>query len=555
MHSKILFTLSLFLLNASFRYKSEIPHRIVLKTGKISITEYELEKNLDLFLADYTREKGSRPNRTAIANWINSFIDRTYFLADACNKGYDTAAEVNKWVASMAHYVVSKPGGLLIEKMSAGITVSEQELRAALQKYAKRVHISYLKFADYNTAISFLHGNFELTDRKLFQQAFEEHSGCALFSARDVVQWPFLSRGEKEAEILDLKKNELSPLLSLADGFYLVRADSVEEIPVSLQTDSVKNKLRKVLQQHKMQQLQEAYGEEVIAKAQIKFNAPVRAQLTGYLKQRQFNKNEYNAGDQPVLFWFKCGDTVQAVTTTRFMNYYNTLPLRKEMAQEDALPYYAGAFVYDQYAWYKAEAYGITRSLQFRLDENNYRNNVMWARYESKEMKTGITVSEEEVRNKYGSVKDSFICATDVVISAFSFNDRRAAISAMRNIRTGHAGEKGSGMQPVYTHASINYKEELFSDSIRHVVFSMKKPGLVMPFSFQGKFVVIIKESEQGRRMAGLPEVRPQLVKMILAEKLAAKEKDCLLRLKKLFTSINTIDYQKYFNTLPGKKG
>lgn len=554
MYGQIVFTLSLFLLNALFNYKSEAPDRVVLKTGKISITEYELEKNLGLFLSDFTRENGHRPADSAIANWINSFADRTYFLADACNKGYDTAAEVNKWVVSMAHYVISKPDGLLSEKMTAGLTVSEQELRSALQKHAKRVHFSYLKFAEYNTAIGFLHGNFELNDIKLFQQAFDAHSDYQIIAGRDVVQWPFLNRGEREEEILSLKENQLSPLLSLADGFYLVRADSVEVMPVSLQTDSIKNKILKILQQHKIQQLQEQYREEVIAKAQIKINAPVWAELTGYLNLRQF-KNEYKPGDRPVLFWFKCGDTVQPVTTTRFMNYYSTLPLRKEMVQEDALQFYAEAFVYDQYAWYKAEAYGITRSLQFRLDENNYRNNVMWAHYENKEMKTGIAVSEDEVCNKYESIKDGLTRATDVVISAFSFTGREAAIKALMNIRTGKAGEKSSGMQPVYVHKNFNYREALFSDSIKNVVFSMKARGLVMPFFYDEKFVVIIKEAEHGSRMASLPEVKPQLIKIISAEKLAAKEKDHLLRLKKLFTSVNTIGYQKYFHTLPGKKG
>lgn len=422
MYRNILFTFSCLLLNASFYNKSETPCQVVLQTGKISITEYELEKNFHLFLSDFTREKGARPTDSAIANWIHAFIDRTYFLADACNKGYDTAADVNKWVESMAHYVVSKPDGLLSKQL---------------------------------------------------------------------------------------------------------------------------------------QQEQAGFAASVKAQSQITINTPVWAKLISYLKQAATSQsnNEYTAGDPFVLFWYKRGDTVQPVTTTRFMKYYNTLPLRKEMVQEEALHYYANEFVYDQYAWDKAEADGITRSWQFRLDENNYRNNVMWARYENIEMRSGITVSEEELRNRYEADKDSFNLATDVVVSAYSFNNRQEAISAIINIRTGKTSEMGSGLQPVYTHKSIHYREALFSDSIRNVVFSMKRPGFVMSFSYNGKFVIIIKEAEQGRRVANLPEVRLQLIKVISAEKLAEKEKEELQRLKKLFTSTNTIDYQKYFHTLPGKKG
>jgi hypothetical protein len=96
MHYKILLNLSLVFLGISFCFKSDVSGSIILHIGKVTITEYELEKNLELFRSDLTREKKRTPSDSDVINWINTFIDRTYFLADACDKGYDTAAEVTK---------------------------------------------------------------------------------------------------------------------------------------------------------------------------------------------------------------------------------------------------------------------------------------------------------------------------------------------------------------------------------------------------------------------------------------------------------------------------
>jgi hypothetical protein len=52
-----------------------------------------------------------------------------------------------------------------------------------------------------------------------------------------------------------------------------------------------------------------------------------------------------------------------------------------------------------------------------------------------------------------------------------------------------------------------------------------------------------------------LQEVYQVLKKKMTAEKLAEKERNCLLRLKKIYTAINTIDYQKYLTTPTDKKG
>jgi hypothetical protein len=422
MHYKILLNLSLVFLGISFCFKSDVSGSIILHIGKVTITEYELEKNLELFRSDLTREKKRTPSDSDVINWINTFIDRTYFLADACDKGYDTAAEVTKWVESMAHYVVSKPDGLL-------------------QK---------------------------------------------------------------------------------------IQPDFRENITV------------------------------VKTQAQINTSTAAFRVVENYLKQntiRQFDKNKFDTIGRQMLFTYKRADTLQYVETSRFMDYYNTLPLRQEIGNTATLQYYLESFVYDQYAWRQAVAYGITSDLKFLLDKNNYRNNVMWAAYELKELKAGVAVTDEEVRTRYAAIKESFTAATNVVISAFMFDDKRSAIMAMMLMEPAKPVLNNNTQQPLFLHKSFDYSDDLFTDSIRSVVFATKANGLLMPFPFNGKFIVVKKESASGSRTMSLQEVYQVLKKKMTAEKLAEKERDCLLRLKKIYTAINTIDYQKYLTTPTDKKG
>lgn len=422
MCSKIIITLSIFLLVTSFYHYSKVSDKVILEVGKIAITEYELEKNIDLFLSDLHRQKNKTPADHDIAAFINSFTDRAYFLADACEKGYDTAAEISKWVESMAHYVVSNPRGLLIEKMKA-------------------------------------------------------------------------------------------------------------------------------------QGVQTKYFDTVIAQAKIKCNAAAMTVLEGHLKNRPIRRFDQNEMARTHLFSYSQKNTELHITIGEFMEYYNTLPLSKEITTMAELQSYINSFVYDRYAWAEAGELGITKEMKFVLDKNNYRNDVMWAAYEKKELKAGITVTGDELHRQFESVKDSISRATDVVVSAFLFRDKRTAMMAIMNINTGNLAPIDNNLHPDYSHKVVNYKQAFFSDSIKYAVFAMKGNGVMLPVAFDGNFIVIRKESEHGRRSITLDEVQHDLVTQITAEKLSYTKAWRLEQLKKNYTLTNKIDYQKYIKRSPDKKG
>ncbi|HSC39498.1 MAG TPA: hypothetical protein VLD19_16555, partial [Chitinophagaceae bacterium] len=359
--------------------------RIVLRISKVCVTEYELEKNLAFFSDDFVHKNGYSPAAPDITNWIQSFIDRTYFLADAYEKGYDTLSELNGWVQSMEHYVISQKGGLLDQKMDSAV---------------------------------------KAPDKPAMQAA---------------------------------------------------RYDQVKK------------------------------------EAQIKINPDVLPVLEIYLKDkkniRKFDKSSFTRLLPVPLFTYHIDGRSIDVSASRFMDYYNTLPIRKEIKTIEELIFYTESMVYDAFAYRKAEELGITKELKFILDRENYKKNVVWASYETKELRNGITVSDAEIIARYREIKDSLVQATDIVVSSYSFAARRDALIAMMAVKNSKTDSITNG-KVIDHHRHINYRDVFFSDSTRAVVFAMKNNDMSMPVPFNGNFVVIVKDSESGRRIKEMPEVK-----------------------------------------------
>jgi hypothetical protein len=193
------------LLIASTSYsQSTIDTRVVLQVNNVSITGYEVEKNLAIF-KDVFRQKNDRlPGPAEIDQWIQSFTDRTYLLADAYRQGYDTLPETNRWVSAMEHFMIMQPGGLLDEKL--GGELSEQETEAGIQKHLRRIHFQYIRFPDYASALTVLGNAAEIKTKEEFDAISKKTAALPnMKTGEDVVRWPFFSRGEKEEIIMNMQ--------------------------------------------------------------------------------------------------------------------------------------------------------------------------------------------------------------------------------------------------------------------------------------------------------------------------------------------------------------
>jgi hypothetical protein len=235
--------------------------------------------------------------------------------------------------------------------------------------------------------------------------------------------------------------------------------------------------------------------------------------------------------------------TVEAV-----MDFYNSLPLRKTITSMQQVVDVLQAMVFDAYAYNRARELGITNEPRFLLDKENYRKTVVYNRYETNELKTGMVVTEEEVRNRYNAHRNEYRQAATAIVSLFSFNNRADAMTGRITIirNRGAAITEMRGLQNLQQQLEIDHDQSPLTDTITRAIFDMKVQAVSRVFSYKDNFLVVYKASENGSRVRSLEEMKPYLIKEIELEKLQRKKQMHAAQLQKKYRVTNRIDMQKY---------
>lgn len=539
--------LFLLLLTSQSSGQSSIDTSIVLRVGTIHFTGYELEKNLTQFRDIFRQKNGRTPTAADIGQGIQAFIDRGYLLADASAKRYDTLTEVNRWVAAMERFIISQPGGLLDEKLGGELT--EQDLNQAVQKHLRKLHYRYIRFPDHAAAFTMLEGKATVESNAAFEDLVKKRSAITGVSiGQDVVQWPFFNRGVREELLLDLKEGEISSLITLSDGVYLAQAMRIEIVTPADLPPNYKQVLTGILKQRKQEEVHRKFYEESMHHAAIKYDEPFLAALKEYLAAKgsisNFEKDMFPSVRYRTAMTYQVGNTAKQISGDEWMSYYNHLPMKQAIRTESLLPNLE-AFIIEDLAYHKAQETGITKDTKFVLDRINYEKNIIAVIYEREELKKGIVVTDEEISSKYQQAKDEYRQATDAVVTALSFPDRRSASQGYALARSGRI-DSLIKTNAIEAHRSIRYNDALFTDSIRNVIFAAKVSTPSSPLYYKGNWIFIIKESESGNRTRELEEVKSTLIKKIEEEKLEEKKQALLAILKKKYPVFNGINSANY---------
>jgi hypothetical protein len=111
---------------------------IVLKIGNVSITKYEFEKNYRAFL---TADRNNTISLNKKREWINTYVDKIYFLADAYKKGYLKDKRIDTDVERMAKHIITQPYGLYEEKtLFNDIKITEDEIEEICSKRNQQIN-------------------------------------------------------------------------------------------------------------------------------------------------------------------------------------------------------------------------------------------------------------------------------------------------------------------------------------------------------------------------------------------------------------------------------
>lgn len=549
-----IFSLATFfiLLNSSCAddVKNHIGDKGVISIGDVIITEYELEKNLNRFIDDYRNLHNTIPGNNDIQEWIQSFIDRTYFLADAYNKGYNEKEEVIQGVKSMERLMIAKPHGLLEEKLlEKELVTDEKEIELAKQRSTKRMYVEYLQFNDFDSAQHII-GNNTLKDAKEFQDIVKRSThGKNMVYNEDILIWPYINFWEYEEYLFSLNKGDITPILNFNSGYYVFYIKDIDTL-----NNSSPEILRNNLKNQKTEKIRARLNEELQQNATLSYNPDVLHEMEDKLQIiwpiNEFDKDMFSNILQQNAFSYFINDHEVNVSVSELMDNYNYRPFRQEIANHFQLNNFINSIVYNEYAYLKAKELGITQQTEFLLDRENYTKSLVYAYYEENELIKKIIVPEEEIKDRYNLNKNKYSQPANAMVSIFIFNTEQNAgegmFEIMKNVNDSVRFTRLKGLQGIEWNKDISYNSAIFPDKTMTILMQTKNKGVSMPCEVNGKYVLFMKKYDHGQRIRQLNEVRDMVKWDIINERLEKTKWQLLAGLKEKYHAVIKVDNKKY---------
>ncbi|WP_257670264.1 hypothetical protein [Parapedobacter tibetensis] len=531
--------------------KSPINDNVVLQVADVRITAYELEKNLKRFKEAYQDTASMEPGENDVEKWIQEFINRAYFLADAYERGYHEQAEVARGVASMEKLMIAQRRGILeqflIDKMQP---LDQKEIDLARERNRKKISIAYLKFKDFNTATHFIGGN-QLKGLAEFDEAIGRSIGHQnVIHGEAVIEWPFVDFWEYGEYLFSMKKGELTPILMFQHGAYLfyIKDTAIADEPAP--TDEIIQKLN--FQQEV--EIVADYQNEVNGNTHIIYNPDALSKFNKILSKlvplHEFEKQHFHEILSENAFTFIVEEKQAQHSIADFIDYYNYLPFKQEIRSTEQIGHIIRSWVYSEYSYAKAEKLGITNDPEFILDRENYRKNLIYSYYETEELKKSIKLYDEAIADWYGTNKSRYVKPDGVNVSIFSFDNLQNAgkgiVDIMQNRRDTARLTSLKGLRDIQWNTNMGYGQPFFPPKVMQRLLFMENDQVLPPHELGDNYSVIVKNYDYGQQATPLHEVRAEIIREMEAFKLLEIKRGKLPGLKAKYSCINKITPEKY---------
>lgn len=534
---------------------NRIYDNIVLKTPDIKITEYEFEKNLTVFKESFQIQNNVQPEKKDIEQWIDDFINSVYFLQDAYVKGYFNS-EIDQRTEGMAYTVVSQPDGLLVQELLKKIHIKNKEIRLAKKRCSRKIHVEYLKFLnpDYDSVLNFIGAN-QLTDSNSFRETAKKCLGHKdIIHDEIVLTWPFQKLWEYQEYLYNLKKGDVTPVLSFYNGYHVI---CIKDILISLPelpSGELKKKLANELKKQKEEKIKLDFQKDILQDTKISYNSITIESMKNVLSHNQgfeIDKRRFKDFLSLNVMTFNAGNKKIEVTMEDFIDFNNHLPIRDEIKTPAHLVYCLQSMALKKHIYKKACDMGITSKKRFLSDKENYREKLVSYTYEMDEFMKGTKATNEEIIERYNRQdKKRFIQASNATVSIFVFENYDEAMAAKYNIDAkGIDSIKNSdlhGIRDFYLHKKLEYESCNYPQPVKTAMFNLAINQVSDPIPFEDMYFVAIKESEYGSRVKRVNEVWGTMMKEIAEEKYLTNKAQRLTELKEKYSLDNMIDYQKY---------
>lgn len=531
--------------------KSPVNNKVVLRVADVNITAYELEKNLKRFKDAYYDTTNVQPCADQIEKWIQDFIDRAYFLADAYEKGYNKRKEVVRGVESMEKLMISQRKGILEQFLTdKKPPLDEKEIKLARERSKKKIRIEYLKFEDFDSATHFIGGN-QLKGLKKFNEAVENSIGHRnIIHDEEVIDWPFIDFWEYGEYLFNMKKGEITPVLKFQHGYYIFYIKDIEISNEHAPNDEIIQKL-------KLQKEAEIIAEhniEVNISTDIIYNPDVLYKFNDILSKivplHEFKKQDFNDILSENAFTFILEEKEVQYSISDLIDYYNYLPFKQEIRDPEQIGHLIRSLVYSEYSYMKAEKLDITADPEFILDRENYRKNLIYGYYEMEELKKSIKLPDNEISNWYSKNKSRYIKPVGVNVSIFSFDNLQNAGKGITDIKQNRSdtGQLTTlkGLQDIEWNINMVYGKPVFSPKVMQRLLHMENDQILPANELGDKYSIIIKNYDYGQRTMQLHEVKEEIIREMEAPKLLEIKQGQLRLLKAKYSCVNEIEYKKY---------
>lgn len=526
--------------------KTVVKGQVVLQVADVSITAYELEKNLMRFKEAHYASKSEQPTKDEVEKWIQGFIDRTYFLADAYEKGYSKRNEIFRVVESMEKLMVAQQKGLLAQYLiDKKPPLDTDEIDLARERSKRKISVAYLKFENIDAAADFIGGN-QLPNLKEFDNAVERSAGRQdIIYDEDVIRWPFVGFWEYGEYLFSLKKGDLTPILKFQHGAYLLHIKDTEVLDQSTPTDE----LIQLLDLQKEAEVNLDYQNEVDSDTQIIYNTDLLSKfnltLAKLVPLHEIDSRYFQEILQENIATFIVGKTETQRSIADFLDYYNYLPIKQEIRNTEQIAHLMRSWLHSEYAYGKAEEWGITKNPEFILDRENYQKSVIYDYYESERLKTLIKISDEEILDWYNINKSKYTKPEGVNVAIFSFDNQQNAgkgvLDIMHRRRDTTLLATLNGLQNIGWDINLGYDKPTLPPNLMHRLLFMKNDQVLPPHELGGNYSVIVKNHDYGQRPISLYEAKEEIIRELEAIKMLEIKQEHLLLLKNKYHCINNI--------------
>ncbi|HEX6431800.1 MAG TPA: peptidylprolyl isomerase, partial [Niastella sp.] len=183
-----------------------------------------------------------------------------------------------------------------------------------------------------------------------------------------------------------------------------------------------------------------------------------------------------------------------------------------------------------------------------------------------------IKITDREIGDRYEGRKQDFVQATEAIVSMLVFDNRNHAMAGRITLlsrlnKPNHTTGRSNSSQLIRSdslslaaaidvidtahlngilhtdrHRLLQYNERSLPDTVLKVIFNLPVGEMSRPVPFNDRYMVIIKESESGRRLQLLTEVKDILWKEIMEEKCKKKRQEQVKELRETYKLQNNLE-------------